>query len=675
MNWARWTAGLVVAGNVILAQAAPPPVADFFKDPQLNDLALSPSGRYIAATRRNDKTHYQMLVVIDLGEKREARVLASYNDADVMRVHWVNDDRIVFELGDQSSTYFNQYGRGLFSVSRAGDENPKIVVRRDWGPAEVNLSSQGVRVRPRDNSLDPDHWFHSTLLDGSLNVMVEKGSFDTTDHTLISTQLLRVNSDTGRAEVVGREVSGHANEWVTDARGNPRVAFAYNKDIKQILWRADPASDQWALLREMPRYDKVTGRDPILGVLGMDDQDRLYIVTGGDNPAGTTVLATLDLRKPGATPTPLVSAPGYDFQGSLVQAPNGRVVGVNYLTDAWGTAWFDPKLKAIQEQIDKALPNTNNMIDCGACDNPSRVLVAAYSDRQPTAYVLYHVAAGKFEQVSSARPWIKPEEMANRGFERIKARDGLEFPVHVTRPNGVKGPAPTVILVHGGPWVRGGDWKWDAESQFLASRGYAVIEPEFRGSKGYGSTLYFASWKQWGLAMQDDVADATKWAIDKGVTDPKRVCIAGASYGGYATLMGLVRYPELYRCGIESFGVTDIDLMYTSHWSDASSDYKTYGMPLRIGDREKDAAQLAATSPLKQHAKINQPLLMAAGRQDKRVPIEHYNKMLDALKTHNPNVESVVYNEEAHGWNLDANEIDFWTRAEKFLDKHLKNAP
>ncbi|HEV8690365.1 MAG TPA: prolyl oligopeptidase family serine peptidase, partial [Ideonella sp.] len=149
----------------------------------------------------------------------------------------------------------------------------------------------------------------------------------------------------------------------------------------------------------------------------------------------------------------------------------------------------------------------------------------------------------------------------------------------------------------------------------------------------------------------------------------------GASYGGYATLMGLIRYPELYRCGIESFGVTDIDLMYTNHWSDASSDYKTYGMPLRIGDREKDAAQLLATSPLKQHAKINQPLLMAAGRQDKRVPIEHFTKMFDALKAHNPNVESVVYNEEGHGWSLDANEIDFWTRAEKFLDKNLKNAP
>ncbi len=674
MKAAHWLAAACLAAASVVTQAAPP-VADFFKNPQLNDLELSPSGRYIAATRVNDKTHHQMLVVIDLGEKRDIKVLASYNDADVMRVHWVNDDRIVFELGDQSSTYFNQYGRGLFSVSRAGDENPSILIRRDWGAGVVDVSTQGARVRPRDNTLDPDHWFHSTLLDGSLNVMVQKGNFDTTEHTLISTQLLRVNSDSGRAEVVGREVSGHAKDWVTDARGNPRVVFSDNKDTTQILWRADANTDKWVTLREMPRYDKVTGRDSILDVLGMDDQDRLYIVTGGQNAAGTTVLATLDLRTADAKPTPLVSAPGYDFQGNLVQAPNGRVVGVDYLTDAWGTVWFDPKLKAIQEQVDKALPNTNNRVACGACNDPTRVLVTAYSDHVPAMYFVYHVGPGKFEQVSSARPWIKPEEMAARGFERIKARDGLEFPIHVTRPNGVKGPAPTVVLVHGGPWVRGGEWKWNEDSQFLASRGYAVIEPEFRGSKGYGSKLLFASWKQWGLAMQDDVADATQWAIDKGIADPKRICIAGGSYGGYATLMGLVRYPQLYRCGIEYFGVTDIDLMYTNSWSDFSSDYKTYGMPLRIGDREKDAAQLVATSPLKQHAKINQPLLMAAGRQDKRVPIEHYTKMLDALKSHNPNVESVVYAEEAHGWHLDANEIDFWTRAEKFLDKNLKNAP
>jgi dipeptidyl aminopeptidase/acylaminoacyl peptidase len=258
---------------------------------------------------------------------------------------------------------------------------------------------------------------------------------------------------------------------------------------------------------------------------------------------------------------------------------------------------------------------------------------------------------------------------------RIAARDGLSIPVHVTRPVGQSGAAPMVVLVHGGPWVRGGEWGWDEESQFLASRGYVVIEPEFRGSTGYGDKLYRASFKQWGLAMQDDVADAAQWAVKQGYADPKRVCIAGASYGGYATLMGLIRNPELFRCGVEWVGVTDIELMYSIQWSDASENWKGYGIPVLVGDRVKDAEQLAATSPLKLAGKLTQPLLMAYGGEDLRVPIEHGLKMRNALRGHNKNVEWIDYPSEGHGWTLQANDIDFWTRVEKFLDQHLKNAP
>ena len=232
-----------------------------------------------------------------------------------------------------------------------------------------------------------------------------------------------------------------------------------------------------------------------------------------------------------------------------------------------------------------------------------------------------------------------------------------------------------VVLVHGGPWVRGGEWEWEPQSQFLASRGYVVIEPEFRGSVGFGFKHFRSSWKQWGLTMQDDVADAAQWAIKQGYADPKRVCIAGASYGGYATLMGLIRNPELFRCGVEWVGVTDIDLMYSITWSDASDRWKRYGMPRMVGDRKQDAAQLAATSPIKLADKVTQPLLMAYGGVDERVPIEHGTQFRDAVRKTNQKVEWVVYADEGHGWLLPANRIDFWTRVERFLDKNLKNAP
>ena len=202
-----------------------------------------------------------------------------------------------------------------------------------------------------------------------------------------------------------------------------------------------------------------------------------------------------------------------------------------------------------------------------------------------------------------------------------------------------------------------------------------VVEPEFRGSTGFGWKHFRAGWKQWGLAMQDDVADAAQWAVKQGYADPKRICIAGASYGGYAALMGLIRNPELFRCGIDFFGVTDIDLIYSITWSDARDQDQRYGMPVMVGDRVKDAAQLAATSPIKLAARVTQPLLMAYGADDRRVPIDHGTQFRDAVEKTNKDVDWVVYPEEGHGFRVTANEIDFWTRVDKFLDQNLKKAP
>jgi dipeptidyl aminopeptidase/acylaminoacyl peptidase len=233
---------------------------------------------------------------------------------------------------------------------------------------------------------------------------------------------------------------------------------------------------------------------------------------------------------------------------------------------------------------------------------------------------------------------------------------------------------PLVVLVHGGPYVRGVSWDWNPEVQFLASRGYAVLEPEYRGSTGYGYALFRAGWKQWGLKMQDDIADGARWAIAEGYADAKRICIAGGSYGGYATLMGLINDGDLYKCGIDWAGVTDINLMYDGNWtaaSDLSEEWKEYGMPVLVGDQVNDAAQLKATSPLENAARIRQPLLLVYGGSDLRVPLYHGKKFYNAVKQTNPDVEWVVYDEEGHGWGLPKNRMDFWSRVEKFLDKNI----
>jgi dipeptidyl aminopeptidase/acylaminoacyl peptidase len=219
--------------------------------------------------------------------------------------------------------------------------------------------------------------------------------------------------------------------------------------------------------------------------------------------------------------------------------------------------------------------------------------------------------------------------------------------------------------------VRGDSWEWNAQAQFLASRGYLVIQPEFRGSTGFGFAHFRAGWKQWGQAMQDDLADAANWAVQKGWADPKRIAIMGGSYGGYATLMGLIRNPELFRCGVEYAGVTDIGLMFTRPESDASQEALNYGMKTLIGDPQADAAMFAANSPLPLADKLRQPLLMAHGGQDRRVPIVHALKFKDAVGKVNRNVEWVAYPDEAHGWAHEADRIDFWKRVDAFLAKNL----
>jgi dipeptidyl aminopeptidase/acylaminoacyl peptidase len=230
-----------------------------------------------------------------------------------------------------------------------------------------------------------------------------------------------------------------------------------------------------------------------------------------------------------------------------------------------------------------------------------------------------------------------------------------------------------VVLVHGGPWARGGHWRWSATEQFLASRGYVVISPEFRGSSGYGRAHLEAGFKQWGRAMQDDVADALLWAQSQGIAD-KRACIAGASYGGYSTLMGLVRHPELYRCGIAWVAVTDPFLLLEgSFWvrDDINDAGRRYSLPQMVGDAKADFEMLTAVSPLAQAERIRAPLFLAFGDSDLRVPLAHGKRLRDAMRKAGAEPEWITYPNEAHSWRLPETHIDFANRMEKFLAQHL----
>jgi dipeptidyl aminopeptidase/acylaminoacyl peptidase len=270
-------------------------------------------------------------------------------------------------------------------------------------------------------------------------------------------------------------------------------------------------------------------------------------------------------------------------------------------------------------------------------------------------------------------PWIDPKKMSPMTPLRFKARDGLEIPAYLTVPRGSSGKnLPLVVMIHGGPWVAGDEWYWNPEVQFLASRGYAVLQPNYRGTTHYGWKHFSSSFKQWGLAMQDDVTDSVRWAIDEGVADPKRVCIYGASYGGYATMMGLAKEPQLFKCGINYVGVTDLDLFLSATWSDfAYSEFLKYQMKDMFGDASRDRERLKATSPVELASRITAPVLMAYGAQDVRVVPEHGTRMKAALERQGRPPEWMMVEGEGHGFREPKNQVMFYGAMEKFLERNI----
>ncbi|GGY99572.1 alpha/beta fold hydrolase [Pseudoduganella plicata] len=655
-------AGLLCAIVSVPARATPPaPVDAFFANPSFTGGLLSPSGRYLAA-KIVGKTGRDSLGVIDLND-RSARMVAAFDDADIGHVQWVNEDRLLFDSTDrQIASGAARFAPGLYTARRDGSQFRQLADRR------------GRFVRNGyDKVLLP---WHTYMMDQagkqeSDEVYVRNVSFRAGRPQ--SVDLLRLNVVTGRTATVALPVD--AIDWMLDNDGEPRLAKSLDKDMLSI-WLRDRDTGKWRVLASFKAYvPDARAFTPLR--FGPDGTLYAKANQNSDHAA----VHTVDLATGALSAQPILRVDGFDFTGSFVVDAT-RLLGIRYLGDAEGTAWFDPEMKAIQADIDAQLPGTVNLIGVPRRPATPNLLVTAFSDMQPRVYFIYNTATRKLSVAGFAHEKLDASAMGHQYFVKYKARDGLEIPAMLTLPPGVpvtragEPPAnlPLVVLVHGGPYVRGTRWEWDPETQFLASRGYAVLEPEFRGSTGFGRRHFTAGLKQWGLAMQDDIADGTRWAIAQGVADPQRICIAGASYGGYATLMGLVRDPDLYRCGINWVGVTDINLMYTGHWlyaSDVPEEFKRYGMPELIGDPVKDADQLKATSPLQQAARIRQPLLLAYGTADERVPMIHGTKFRDAVRAVNKAVEWIEYEDEGHGWSLPRNRIDFWTRVERFLDRNI----
>lgn len=650
-----WVLAMMGVARAV-AQVEPPPVRDFTRWPAIDEVAISPSGKRLALLIFGPRG-LRRLGVMDLDPVGPPRVVASFGDADITSVHWVNDDRLVYEAFRRGAET-QEGGAGTFAVNHDGRNDRQLIA---WRFATGDIP--GTRIVSR---VLPYGWYvHSTIDDGGDDIFVYKRIFNSVGDAK-QIQLARLNTNT-------RELHNLSYGTPEDTRGvllgssyEPRLLSAYRAGRTTVYWRKG-AENQWEQVADFDPL--IEGFRPWLVDIG---GQILVTATQGD----TEGLYRFDPVAKKLDSDPLLKLGGFDLNpSSEVDSKTRRLMGVHFLVDRPMSYWFDQDMQKLQVSLDAALPpGRSNRLYCGRCESSQFFVIRSTSDQQPGEYFLFDRKKLSLQLTGSARPWIVEANQGHRSFHRYEARDGLKIPLFVTHPSGVSAdkPVPAVMLVHGGPWVRGSDLTWDAEAQFLASRGYRVLQPEFRGSTGFGSRQFEAGWKQWGFAMQDDLADAVQWAVKQKLVDPSRVCIMGASYGGYAALMGPIAHPGVYRCAVSYAGVTDPMLRYSISWSDESQDSLTYSLPVLMGDPVKDLARLEAASPLKRAAEIKVPVLLAHGGVDRRVPIVHARMFADAAQKAGVSVERIEYLDEGHGFFEEANHTDFYEHVERFLKASLQ---
>lgn len=632
------------------------PVRSFFEKAPVSGAKLSPSGRYLALRTGGYRTRDGLSVMeLDTGK---LQVLAQYDEADVNQFMWISDERLVYNLGDKSTAIGNRYyAPGLFAVNRDGS-NERQLVSRDGRSSEIHGSAPGEILPYNTYFLDQPPGRDNNTVHAARAKWNNKGAS-------VSFELLQIDTLSRNTSVVSLPAPMHS--LLLDAQGRPRLTLSVMNG-KSTYYYLQPDSDSWRVLASFDAAGESAGSfDPV----AFSPDGKLLVSTraGGDKLA----LRRMDPATGELERDALVALPAFDFSGVPVLS-NGKLLGYEVLADGRTMAWLDEDMKAVQKHIDTLAPGLINLVTPPLRPQSPWLLVRSYSDQQPMVYMVYRRDTGKLTTIAATRPAIRPDDMGQTDLKWLKARDGLPLPAWLTLPRDRKKNLPMVVLVHGGPWQRGGELQWDEQAQFLASRGYAVLKPEFRGSTGYGNKHFRAGLKQWGLSMQDDVADAARWAIGQGIADPKRICIAGAGYGGYSALMGLLKDPQLFKCGVNWAGVTDIALMQQEDLFDPYSlpvDWRGPGISALVGDLKQDAAQLAATSPLQQASRIRQPLLMAYGSTDRHVPLSHGRSLYQAVKAHNPQAELMEYENKEHSWDIPQTKIDFWSRVEKFLARHI----
>lgn len=631
-------AAALVAPFLTAGTAAPPPpiaIEALAELPFITDPALSPDGRKVAA--RVTIEGKESIAIMDVPHvPGKGSRLIPITDAALRSYSWAGSDRLM--IGVRTVQVVLGIPLPFTRLFRFELSTGKMI---PVGDSSGFLGDEIIFTDPA----------------GRYILMAAQ------DHLLASPRVDRVSLDDGSAVEVQERKEG-IWDWFADSSGVIRAGVDYGERGAKIYYRAAAGEK----LRRVDTTKYVDDDTVIDSIRLVTDTSKGIVISNAKT--GRFAVYEYDFAAD-TVGTTVFEHPTVDVT-SVIQGENGRIEGVNYVDDRPRVKWLNPELETLQASIDRALPDRFNVMSGRSADG-NIVLIWSGGAHDPGTFFVFDRKAKRMDAFASPYDRLDGAQFAEVRSVSYRARDGLEIPAYLTLPKGRPGKdLPLIVFPHGGPFYRD-TWSFDPSVQLLANRGYAVLQPNFRGSTGYGRQFVERGAGQWGTGMIDDMDDGVDWLVRQGIVDPKRVCIMGYSYGGYAAMWAPIRSPERYRCAISMAGVSDVRAMLKYDSRSAVPRRYVKQWKQRVEGEEKQ--DLAAISPLQQAARQKVPLLIVHGEEDNNVPPSQSHDMVKALKKNGAVFESAFYPDAGHSFYKSEDSVDFFRKVEAFLAKHNPAAP